>query len=54
MPKRPPKQKKGNCPEGGDHVARVGGKRKNGQIEHECEKCGMSWLRLADPKRTAP
>ncbi len=49
-PKRPPKQK-GNCPKGGDHIPAVGGKKKNGQVEHTCTKCGFSWLRLLDPKR---
>jgi hypothetical protein len=49
-PKRPPK-KKGNCPKGGDHVPKVGGKKKGAYIEHECAKCDSTWLRLLDPKR---
>ena len=52
-PKRPPKRK-GDCAKGGDHVPKVGGKKKNGHIEHTCSKCGISWLRLADPKRNTP
>jgi len=49
-PKRPPKRK-GDCPKGGDHVAKVGGKKKGAYTEHTCSKCGFSWLRLLDPKR---
>jgi hypothetical protein len=50
-PKRPPK-KKGDCPKGGDHVPKVGGKKKGSKIEHTCAKCGFSWLRALDPERS--